>query len=79
MRTFTVHLQRDHDPAVEEMPLEAQSLAEASKMATQFAGEVLRDYPQELWDCGFWRVVVRDEAGAVLCAIEIVGSTPTVH
>lgn len=48
-------------------------------MATQFAGEMLRDYPDDLWGSGGWRVVVRDEAGAVLWAIEILGSAPTVH
>lgn len=48
-------------------------------MATQFAGGMLRDFPEDLWGSGRWRVVVRDEAGAVLCAIEILGSTPTVQ
>lgn len=78
MSTYIVHLERDDD-ALEEMSLQAATVDQARTMATQFAGEMLRDYPEDLWREGSWRVLVRDEAGAVLCAIEIVGSTPALH
>ena len=45
------------------------SEAAAHLEAIAFAGETLRDQPQELWNKGNWRVEVTDEAKRLLFTV----------
>ena len=41
--------------------------------AIRFAGEMLRDQPDVLWDTGQWRVEVCDEQNALLFTVIVLG------
>lgn len=56
---------RDPDPEGTELPDDAA----AQLAAVQFAGEVLRDDPDKLWQAGQWRVEVTDDAGVLLWTV----------
>jgi len=49
--------------------VELADIQAARLAAVQFAGDLLRDSPQELWEKGTWRVEVTDERNILLCTV----------
>lgn len=57
--------------------VELPNLAAARDMALRYAGECLMSHPQDCWDRGEWRLVVRDESRATLFSVQVLVAEPS--
>ena len=70
-RFFFHHTDGVFDPDNE--GTEFADLTTARMEAVRYAGEIVRDYPDEVWAGDTFRIEVSDEAGMLLCTVVILG------
>jgi hypothetical protein len=73
MARFYFNVDDGKEPAVDDLGVELPDLAAARKEAAMFAGEMLKDGPDEFWNVQGWRMAVTDAAGLTLFTIEVGG------
>jgi hypothetical protein len=71
MALFYFNVEDGAVPSVDDVGVELADLAAARKAAAVFAGEMLRDCPEQFWDAQGWRLAVTDAMGRTLFTIEV--------
>ena len=70
MPRFFFHSEDGH-LEVDEIGTELADAAAARAEAVRFAGALLQDRPQTVWESTRWRMLVTDERKAILFAVEV--------
>jgi hypothetical protein len=75
MARFYFNVDNGDRRSVDDLGVELADLAAARKEAAIFAGEMLRDSPDQFWDVQAWRLAVTDAAGLPLFTIDLGGQS----
>jgi hypothetical protein len=73
MALYYFNVDDGNEPSVDDVGVELADLAAARKQAAIFAGEMLRDSPEQFWEAQAWRLAVMDGARRTLFTIEVGG------
>jgi hypothetical protein len=73
MARFYFNVDDGKELAIDDLGVELADLAAARKEAAIFAGEMLKDGPDDFWDVQGWRMAITDAAGLTLFTIEVGG------
>ena len=71
MERFYFNVDDGKQHSLDDLGVELADVAAARKEAAIFAGEMLRDSPDQFWDVQAWRLAVTDATGLTLFTIQL--------